>query len=214
MIPLLERSVSPRVISILAAGFEGPIDTEDLECRKNYSFVKASRSAATMTDLMFEEIAKQHPTISFIHSYPGRVGTHILDHLLGSATGLLWYPALIPRYTIVPIYTHFLCISSDEAGERTLFLATSSKYPACKEHEVPRKVGGLVDRPFGVGVARATIMKDGAGNGVYRTNWDGEVCKENTMLEKYRTDGFGRVVYAHTLSVFEKALKSDTGNGN
>jgi len=216
MIPLLERSASPRVISILAAGFEGPIDIKNLDCRQHYSFARASRSAATMTDLMFEHIAKRHPMISFIHSFPGRVGTHILDHMLGTASGLLWYPALIPRYTIVPLYTHLLCISAEEAGERTLFLATSAKYPAAKEHELTRKVGGWADLPYGVGAARATVMKDGVGNGVYRTTWDGESCKESKLLDGYREDSLGRLVYEHTMGVFEKAVKAGTemGNGN
>ena len=213
LIPLLERSASPRVISILAAGFEGPIDPEDLERRKNYSFSKASLGAATMTDLFFEEIAKQHPTISFIHSYPGKVGTHYIDHMLGSITGPLWYPALIPRYTIIPIYTHCLCITADEAGERTLFLATSARFPAGKEHEGTGKLTGWAERPYEVGVAKATIMKDGAGNGVYRTNWNGETWRDSKILDKYRKEGLGRTVFEHTMGVFERALKAES-NGN
>ncbi|PVH85772.1 putative short-chain dehydrogenases/reductase [Cadophora sp. DSE1049] len=212
MIPLLEHSASPRVISILAAGFEGPIDIKNLDCRQHYSFARASRCAATMTDLIFEHVAKRHPTISFIHSFPGRVGTHILDHMLVTAPRLLWYPALIPRYTIVPLYTYLLCISADEAGERNLFLVTSAKYPAAKEHELTRKIGGWADLPYGVGPARATVMKDGVGNGVYRTTWDGESCKENKLLDGYREDSLGRLVYEHTMGVFEKAAKADTGN--
>jgi hypothetical protein len=57
LLPLLELSTSPRIISILCAGFEGTISPSNLEYCQNYNFVPASRSAATMTDLMFEELA-------------------------------------------------------------------------------------------------------------------------------------------------------------
>jgi hypothetical protein len=212
LLPLLERSASPRVISILAAGFEGPIDKDDLERKKHYSFIKTSLGAATMTDLFFEEIAKQHPTISFIHSYPGRVGTHIVDHMLGSAPGVLWFPAQIPRYTIIPIYTHFMCMTPDEAGERTLFLATSGRFPPASDHEGAGKTAGWVERPEGVGVARSTVMKDGQGNGVYRANWNGEIQKDSKVLDQYRQEELGQRVYEHTVEVWEKALAVENGN--
>jgi len=195
-------------------GFEGPIDTDDLERKNHYNFIKASLGAATMTDLMFEEIAKRNPTISFVHAYPGKVGTHIVDHMLGSAPGLLWYPAQIPRYTIVPLFTTFICISPDEAGERTLFLATSCKYPPAVDHPEPKKVDGLVERPRGVAAAKSTVVTDGNGNGVYRVNWNGESWKDMKMLEKYRQEELGKTVYEHTMSVFEKALRVEIANGN
>jgi NAD(P)-dependent dehydrogenase (short-subunit alcohol dehydrogenase family) len=214
LLPLLERSSSPRVISILAASFEGPLNKDDLECRKNYNLIKASRAAATMTDFMFEEFAKQHPTISFIHHYPGEVGTHFLDNTLASASGLLWLPAQIPRYTILPVYTHLMCITPDESGERTLFLATTTRFPPTTDHGTTGKVDGFVDRPYGIGVARSTVMKEGKGNGVYRANSNAETSKVNKMLDQYREEGMGKVVYDHTIGVFEKALSAETGNGN
>lgn len=214
LLPLLERSSSPRVISILAAGFEGPLNKDDLECRKNYNLIKASRAAATMTDFMFEELAKQHPTISFIHSYPGEVGTHILDKTFAAASGLWWLPAQIPRYTILPVYTHLFCITPEEAGERTLFLATTTRFPPTTDHGATGKVDGFVDRPYGVGVARSTVMKEGKGNGVYRVNSNAETSKPNKMLDQYREEGMGKVVYEHTMGVFKKALSVETGNGN
>jgi hypothetical protein len=207
LIPLLEKSSSPRVISVLAAGLEGKLDMDDLDRHKNYSVMKATKSAITMTDLMFEEFAKLHPTISFIHSHPGKVGTHIVDRMLGNIPGVLWYPAQIPRYTIVPLYTHLLCTSPDEAGERILFLATSGRYPAAIVHEQRGKIEGFIDRPHTVPSARATIRKDGRGNGVYRTNSACEIWKDNKLLDEYHNQDVSNKVWEHTLGVWEKALK-------
>jgi hypothetical protein len=214
LLPLLEKSTSPRVVSILAAGFEGPIDPKDLECRNHYSLIKATRNAATMTDLMFEELAKTNPTVSFIHTYPGSVGTHLMDRMLNSTPGLLWYPAQITRYTILPIYTQLLSISPHEAGERILFLATSCRYPPASDHETRGDVDGLAQRPDGVATARSTVMKEGTGNGIYRTTWNCETCKDSKILDKYREEGLGKVVYGHTMGVFEKALREGNENGN
>jgi len=201
------------VISILAAGFEVPIDPKDLECQNHYNFIKASLSAATMTDLMFEELAKTHPTVSFVHAYPGSVGTHLVDHMLDSTPGLLWYPAQIPRYTILPVYTHLFATAPEIVGEKILFLATSCRYPPASDHEVTGHVGGLVERPAGVTAARSTVAKDGKGNGVYRTTWNCEVCKESKILEKHREERLGMVVFEHTMDVFERVLGEGIGSG-
>ncbi len=82
------------------------------------------------------------------------------------------------------------------------------------DHGSTGKVDGFVERPSGVAVARSTVMQDGKGNGVYRVNWNAEVWKDNKILEKYREDGLGQLVYDHTMGVFEKALQAETGNGN
>ncbi|KUJ22669.1 uncharacterized protein LY89DRAFT_636878 [Mollisia scopiformis] len=211
LLPLLERSSSPRVISVFAPGFEGPIDKDDLECRKHFDNIKACRAASTMTDLMFEELAKERPTVSFIHSYPGQVGGRLMDHALASASGLLWLPAQISRYTVLPVYTHLMCITPEEAGQRTLFLGTSTRFPPTTDHGITGKVDGFVERPNGVGVARSTVMKDGQGNGVYRVNWNAEIVKDSKLIDQYREEGYGKMVYDHTTNVFERSL---SGNAN
>jgi hypothetical protein len=166
-----------------------------------------------MTNLMFEELAKKYPTVSFIHAYPGAVGTHIIDHMLESTPGLLWYPAQIPRYTILPVYTHLFATAPEIAGERILFLATSCRYPPASDHEMTGHVDGLVERPAGVAAAKSMVVKDGRGNGVYRTTWNCEVCKDSKILDKYREDGLGKTVFEHTMGVFDRALREAMGNG-
>jgi hypothetical protein len=207
LLPLLKASVSPRVISILVAGSESRIDPKDLTSVNKLPVSRAVEPAATMTSLIFEELANDNPTISFIHSYPGWVNTQIMDHLFASTPGMWWGLAQIPRFTVFPILNRFAFISADEAGERTLFLATSTRYPPSVDHETTRKFGGWVERPAGVCVARSTIMYEGKGNGAYRTDWNGKEQKESKILGALRKDGGGKAVLEHTLGVFEKATK-------
>jgi hypothetical protein len=65
---------------------------------------------------------------------------------------------------------------------------------------------GWVESPKGVSVAKATVVKEGKGNGVYRIEPNDETCPESAMLEEYRKEGKGKLIYEHALKVFEKAL--------
>ena len=158
-----------------------------------------------MTDLVFEELAQQYPTVSFIHSFPGQVKTEILHKALKTVPGFAHYPAQLLRLTILSPLLEITCMSADECGERMLFLATNSYYPAAVVGE--GKMAGLVPIPKGLGVAGATVVKDGKGNGVYRTTGKGEVYPEKNILEKYRKEGLGKVVLEHTIAICERARK-------
>jgi hypothetical protein len=58
-------------------------------------------------------------------------------------------------------------------------------------------------------VARAVVMKDGNGNGVFRAMWDGEVLLEDKPLAQCRKESMGKVVLEHTITAFERALERD-----
>jgi hypothetical protein len=59
--------------------------------------------------------------------------------------------------------------------------------------------------PARLGVARATVVQDGKGNGVYRTTEKGEVYPEKAILEKYRNEGLEKTVLEHTIALWERA---------
>jgi len=71
LLPLLNASSSPRVVSILAGGKEIDINFDDLECRNNFNGFRAAGNGATQTTLAFEELAKTNQNITFIHKFPG-----------------------------------------------------------------------------------------------------------------------------------------------
>jgi NAD(P)-dependent dehydrogenase (short-subunit alcohol dehydrogenase family) len=64
-----------KVMSVLAAGKGGPIDTDDLGLKKSYTLPNASKAAPTYNDLMVEEFAARNPDLSFTHAFPGLVRT-------------------------------------------------------------------------------------------------------------------------------------------
>ncbi|KAH7236656.1 hypothetical protein BKA59DRAFT_405342 [Fusarium tricinctum] len=71
-----------RVVSVLGAGNEGRIFVGDLELKNNYNLQNCSNQAIAMNSLALEHLARQNPTISFIHAYPGVVRqTGIMSHM-------------------------------------------------------------------------------------------------------------------------------------
>ncbi|XMA12230.1 hypothetical protein WAI453_005021 [Rhynchosporium graminicola] len=200
LIPLLKASLLPRVISILAGGEESAIDIHDLEVKNYFTFIKAAENGTTQTTLAFEELAKTNPEITFIHKYPGFVNSGVIDRLLASAAGLYAIPAYVARWTMVPIANLF-SMTLDEAGERVLFLATSSRFPASRTTET---VG--VPLPSGVNLADASVIKDGVSNGVYRLLANDGSAKESPVMVGYRQDRTDKLVWEETQAVWERAL--------
>ena len=201
LLPLLSQSPAPRVISILAGGKESPIDLTDLEVHNDFTFSKAAANGTTQTTLAFEELAKSYPSITFIHKYPGFVNTGVIGRFLDSVTGLLFLPATIAKYAVLPL-VNFFSMTVDEAGERGLFLSTSARYPPSKS------TTGFtgVQLPQGVQVAESSDVKDGVGNGVYRLGPTDDPAPEGDVLPGYRLDGAGKTVWETTMAVWERAI--------
>ncbi|CAA7270515.1 unnamed protein product [Cyclocybe aegerita] len=92
------------VMSVLGAGYGGPIDVEDLAVEKGYSTSRVAAVAPTYNDLMLEAFSQKAPTLSLIHASPGGVRTSILSSSpsalirIGSAVLL---PLLLP-FTVSP----------------------------------------------------------------------------------------------------------------
>ncbi|KAK9318813.1 hypothetical protein V1517DRAFT_334515 [Lipomyces orientalis] len=205
LLALLCASLNPRVISIFNAGKELAIDLDDLELRKRYSFTNAVNSATTQTTLAFEELAKVYPMVSFCHVHPGFVTTGILARLTGTAKGIWRLPAILARWTLVPVL-HLFGRSIDEAGEWGVFVATSAKYPPAEPKD-PHEVG--VALPDGVDVAKSSVVTDGKGNGVYRIDNYGESVENecDKILADYRADQVEKKVWEGTKSVWVRALE-------
>ena len=79
LMPLLEQAEPARVVSVFGGGFEASIKKEDLDLKHNYSVVSCALHSITMTSLAMEHLAatKQSSALSFIHVFPGIVGTNI-----------------------------------------------------------------------------------------------------------------------------------------
>ena len=218
LLPLLQQSLAPRVLSVLAAGNEGSLYLQDLELHTHYSFFNAANSAATMTSLFFEEAAARYPDVSFVHAFPGVVRTKALTNPFWGWLG--W----VLEWTVLPLMVPFM-VKMAEVGERQVFHATSARYPA---REARARAGGEattsareaqaestnisqqplaaakspgvpIPSPLGV----ATGANGSPGSGAYLLTWDGEPTG-GRVLDQYRKDGTREVIWKHTFEVFRR----------
>ena len=187
LLPLLQ-SASPqlsRVVSVLAPGTESAIDFDDLDLKHNFSLRKAAAHAVTMTDFAFEEFATKHPTVSFVHSYPGGVKTGFFKE-----SGVAIRAMVRLAFTLMSPWT----IPIQESGERHLYAATSAAYPPKAGEE------------GGVEVGDGEVKKGSAGEigtGAYFIGSDGERRANEKLLKELRGKDAGAKVWAHTMKLFE-----------
>jgi hypothetical protein len=129
LLPLLSKSSSPRVVSILAAGREADIITSDLELSSpdNYSLVNATNHTATLTTLAMDELSKENPKVTFVHKYPGIVKTGLLGKMFEDWKGAWKILGVLAQHVLLPVMGLFQ-VSAEEAGERGLYIATTEKY--------------------------------------------------------------------------------------
>ncbi|KAG9046094.1 hypothetical protein FS837_005081 [Tulasnella sp. UAMH 9824] len=120
LLPLLEKASSDgeeaRVMSILAPGTCGALDTTDFGLKKNYSITRAARQGPGYNDNFVAEYTARHPNVSFIHINPGPVNTNL-------AQGLPWY--FKPLLLVASIFTR----SISECGE---YMTSALLNPAYK----------------------------------------------------------------------------------
>lgn len=195
LLPQLENAPHlRRVVSVFAGTMEGVIHTEDFQAR-TLGFIPRRNHVSAMVTLGLEEMARQAPSISFIHEFPGLVRTQGVD----TWPGVL---GVIVR-VVVFVAGRFICVSQEECAERHVFLATSSHYPPASGSF---DVSGISvrDGKSAIGTAGAT------GGGVYSLSWDGEAggVKSQEALAKLRVAGMDEKLREHT----EGEFKRITGN--
>ncbi|KAH9485709.1 Oxidoreductase [Psilocybe cubensis] len=91
-----EEGEDARVMSVLAAGRGGKIESNNLGLKKGYSFRTATEAATTYNDLMVESFQQQNPGIIFSHSFPGAVLTNIM-----SSAHMPWLRAVAPVANLI-----------------------------------------------------------------------------------------------------------------
>ncbi|RAL63013.1 hypothetical protein DID88_004099 [Monilinia fructigena] len=110
-----------------------------------------------------------------------------------------------------PLFKNFICIPTEEVGERIVFLATSVRYPPGEEKRDEGKVSGWTECLPGwrIVVAKAMCMRDGHGNGVFRINEQGEAYEESEVLGRYLEQEEGEWLLEHTEDVFGSILNAE-----
>ncbi|KAL2851499.1 hypothetical protein BJY01DRAFT_209121 [Aspergillus pseudoustus] len=188
LIPLLENSEDARVVSVFGAGKEGPIEEDNLDLKKKFSFSASNSYPATMTSVLFEVLAAKHPTISFIHEFPGFVATPLLKHALGSVTG-----------SIMSLFMKPMMMTGSESGEWSVFLSTSSSFPSKGRSASKENFSRKESR-----IARSSTGR--VGDGVYLLNYNGKDVTKQSLMEQLRVAGFPLIVEKHTLETYRVIL--------
>ncbi|RAK84728.1 short-chain dehydrogenases/reductase [Aspergillus costaricaensis CBS 115574] len=194
LMPLLSASPGPaRVVSILAGGQEGTIEEDNFDLTKSWTFSKSNTYAATLNSLAIEHLATAHPTVSFLHVFPGIVRTPLMNTTFGNFGG-----------AILSFLSRPISITPEESGERNLYLSTSAAYPPATPKD-PSHLG--VPLVKGVDTASASTGKIGGGS--YILKYDGSNATREKLMADYRARSFPGKVWDHTLETFKRVLRSD-----
>jgi len=118
LLPLLHAPLS-RAVFVLAAGKEGrPVPT-DLDLKTNYSVLNAASHTATFTTLALRHLAKENPSVTFVHTFPGLVKTGVFTK--GSGPWVKFFMG----WVFLPVVCGLFAVGQEEAGERQFFNATA-----------------------------------------------------------------------------------------
>ncbi|KAE8385386.1 hypothetical protein BDV23DRAFT_190899 [Aspergillus alliaceus] len=191
LLPLLASARPSRVVSVYGGGFEFGINTDDLDLKHNFSLLNAYKHSITMTSLSMEYLATSHPAVSFVHVYPGLVGTNIYTNSFPPPISALY------NYGMWPLMWPF-SVNLQESGERHLFHLSSARYPAKKG-----------DMAQGVAIESRDVAKGTTGetgSGAYLLNWNGEVQPSRTILKYYREQKVPELVWRHTEDLLDRAV--------
>lgn len=195
LLPLIQRSSGPRrVVTVLCAGNEGPIDTDDYQGRK-LPIMKQRGHGGSIVTLSLEALAQKASDVTFIHNHPGQVKTNLVRG--GEAM------AIRAMTRIFKVFAPLVCMSLSECGERHLYLATSAKYlPSTRQGAVNEGVA-LAD-----GASVATGTDGRPGSGVYSVDPKGESTglQVQESLARLRAEGMVKQVWDEMESQYQRIL--------
>lgn len=126
LLPLLEKTEAPRVVSILGGGIERPsmnLDDLDLKQPGNFNGLKAQMQYVGMNTVFLDRLATEHPDVTFIHSWPGIVNTGNVRRGPDPGSLVAWLFWLL----VEPII-YLMTFSDEESGQRHLFQCTSAAF--------------------------------------------------------------------------------------
>ncbi|KAI4730320.1 NAD(P)-binding protein [Aureobasidium sp. EXF-10728] len=194
LLPLLEAAEHQpgRVISVLGGGFEGNINADDLDLKHNYNIVSCAMHSVTMTSLAMEHLATSHRA-SFVHVYPGIVGTNIYTNSFAPPL------AAVYNYGMWPLLYPF-SVNVNESGQRHLFHATSEHYSA----NTLRNPGASATR---AGTDVAMGSNGVLGSGAYLMNWKGDTFAGGRKIQRLREQGMARKVWEHTTDLLSRTVR-------
>ncbi len=81
LLPALKKSTMAKgsvILSVLSGGVHSPYKyyQQDFPLKENYSVPNAANVAGFYTDLAFDVLAKENPSVNFVHAAPGFINTN------------------------------------------------------------------------------------------------------------------------------------------
>ncbi|KAF3771159.1 putative short-chain dehydrogenases/reductase [Cryphonectria parasitica EP155] len=185
LLPALQNATElKRVVSVFAAGFEGPYDDKDWANFPVKNLMKSRPHLATMITLAHSILARRAPDISFVHDFPGAVKTAFGKDAKGRM-------AVVRN--IFNFIGHFVIkyLPPETSGALQIYNATSSRFPPAR--------GGADGVPLSKGVKVARGIDGKLGSGVYSVN---ENCDDVSLeidrhIAKAKADGAEESLWAH-----------------
>jgi hypothetical protein len=196
LLPAIQEATSlKRVVSVFAAGHEGPFsESEWTEYASTHGLMKARAHVSSMITMAHNAMARRAPDVAFIHNYPGSVKTKFGRDATGVLGGVLKVANVV--FHVVPDRLVFQAPSV--CGEHQLYLATSARFPPAKGDAAGVAVSD------GVSAARGS---DGlSGSGSYNVNYDGENVSADVdaHLAKAKADGAEDRMWTHILEEIKR----------
>lgn len=158
-----------RVVSVLAAGYETPLDFSNLDLKKYSSIKINSAYTPTLNSLSMEYLASKHPKVGFVHNAPGFVNTNILSAL-----------PFVLRWLAKPLL--YFGTSAEECGKYQAYFSLNDKY----------KTGAhLIDSKLRDLTLPESITKDNSSSKVWQfTQEVFNQVRKNGKYQGYTTDIF------------------------
>ncbi|KLJ07874.1 hypothetical protein EMPG_16656 [Blastomyces silverae] len=184
MLPLLQCGASlRRVVTVAGGTHEGLLDPTDFPALR-LPLKELRGHLASLVTLGLEAVSRIAPDVSFIHCHPGSVDTPLFRHMHGQPGKQSPF-----EVSMVPI---------EESGERHLYLATSSRFPARQGNSAS------VPLPDGTDISIGTTGT--IGGGVYSVGSDCETASPHVkkLLTELRDKGMIEEIWNHTEEEFKQ----------
>lgn len=175
------------MISVLAGGKEVNIKEDNLDLGKKFSLSTSNGYPATMTSLAFEVLGSKHPSITFIHEFPGFVSTPLLKTSMGRVIG-----------SVISLLTKPISMSPEESGEWQVYLATSPSFPA----KMPLGTTSSTEKR----VKLSASSNGEVGGGVYILQHNGRDATNQAVMIQLRANQLPEKIWKHTLATFDRLL--------
>lgn len=132
--PLMHKSSSPRLLTVLSAGVHAPYaDYEsDFALEKGFSLQKAADAAGFYNDLAVDAMTREHPRLFAVHAAPGLIATNYGAGLPFPLPALFSVAKLFANS--IESCAEFMCdpLLSDSAPAGTFLLMDAKAQPALK----------------------------------------------------------------------------------